>query len=162
MSTKSLSEQRNGQNYSQSTTSFTSTSTISRSSRPQETPIYKLSGACLTLSLNVIGSPTYLGFGYRAGTVESRLRQLVMKLEFVESLQLAHPFIKGFSQVSHCLTEEEVRAVAQGEVSEAVAKRKKEEIEGKEGASTVHTSTFYIGLAIEEKKGMCLTICDPV
>ncbi|EIM85694.1 poly-A polymerase [Stereum hirsutum FP-91666 SS1] len=87
-----------------------------------------------------------------AGTVESRLRQLVMKLEFVESLQLAHPFIKGFEQISYCLSEEEMRAVAQGEVSEAVAQRKKEDIEGKEGASQVYTSTFYIGLAIEARQ----------
>ncbi|EPQ58947.1 poly A polymerase [Gloeophyllum trabeum ATCC 11539] len=87
-----------------------------------------------------------------AGTVESRLRQLVMKLEFVDSLTLAHPFIKGFEQVSYCLSEEEVRAVAQGEISEAIRKRKKEDIEGKEGASTVYSTTFYIGLAIEPKQ----------
>lgn len=96
----------------------------------------------------------------RAGTVESRLRQLVMKLEFVESLQLAHPFIKGFEQISYCLSEEEMRAVAQGEVSEAVAQRKKEDIEGKEGASSVYTSTFYIGLAIEARQGKFLTDFD--
>lgn len=88
----------------------------------------------------------------RAGTVESRLRQLVMKLEYVDSLTLAHPFIKGFEQVSYCLSEEEVRSVAQGEISEAVAKRKPEDIQGKEGAKTVHSTTFYIGLAIEAKQ----------
>ncbi|CCM01737.1 uncharacterized protein FIBRA_03803 [Fibroporia radiculosa] len=86
-----------------------------------------------------------------SGTVESRIRQLVMKLEYVESLILAHPFIKGFEQVSHCISSEEVRAVAQGEVSEAVSKRRKEDIEGKEGASTVYSTTFYIGLLIEPK-----------
>ncbi|KAJ3551100.1 hypothetical protein NM688_g4935 [Phlebia brevispora] len=87
-----------------------------------------------------------------AGTVESRIRQLVMKLEYVDSLTLAHPFIKGFDQVSYCLTEEEMRAAAQGDISEVVAKRKKEDIEGKEGASTVYSTTFYIGLAIEPKQ----------
>ncbi|KAA1466552.1 Poly(A) polymerase [Dentipellis sp. KUC8613] len=87
-----------------------------------------------------------------AGTVESRLRQLVMKLEFVESLTLIHPFTKGFEQVSYCLSETEVRAVAQGETNEEIQKRKKEDIEGKEGASTVYTTTFYIGLAIEAKQ----------
>ncbi|THG93848.1 hypothetical protein EW026_g7501 [Hermanssonia centrifuga] len=87
-----------------------------------------------------------------SGTVESRIRQLVMKLEYVDSLTLAHPFIKGFEQVMHCLTDEEVRAAAHGEVSEAVAKRKAEDIEGKEGASTVYSTTFYIGLAIEPKQ----------
>ncbi|TFY67657.1 hypothetical protein EVJ58_g1502 [Rhodofomes roseus] len=86
-----------------------------------------------------------------SGTVESRIRQLVMKLEYVESLTLAHPFIKGFDQVHYCLTPEEIRAVAQGDVLEAVAKRKKEDVEGKEGATAVYTTSFYIGLAIEPK-----------
>lgn len=88
----------------------------------------------------------------RAGTVESRIRQLVMKLEYVDSLVLAHPFIKGFDQVSYCLSDEEVRAVAQGEISDTISKRKKEDIEGKEGAGPVYSSTFYIGLAIEPKQ----------
>lgn len=82
------------------------------------------------------------------------MRQLVMKLEYVDSLILAHPFIKGFEQISHCLTDEEVRAVAQGENYDSINKRKKEDIEGKEGASTVHSSTFYIGLAIAPKNGL--------
>ena len=75
-----------------------------------------------------------------------------MKLEFVESLALAHPFIKGFEQVSYCMNDEEVRAVAQGEISETIAKRKKEDIENKEGSSTVYSTTFYIGLAVEPKQ----------
>ena len=90
---------------------------------------------------------------HRAGTVESRIRQLVMKLEYVESLILAHPFVKGFDQVSYCITEEEVRAVAQGEISDVIASRKKEDMEGKEGVSLVYSTTFYIGLQIEDKPG---------
>ncbi|KAG0702422.1 Poly(A) polymerase [Suillus ampliporus] len=86
-----------------------------------------------------------------AGTVESRIRQLVMKLEYVDSLILAHPFIKGFDQVSHCITEEEVRQVAQGQISDAIAKRPKADIEDVDGASTVHSTTFYIGLLVEPK-----------
>ena len=87
-----------------------------------------------------------------SGTVESRIRQLVMKLEFVDALILAHPFIKGFDRILYCLTDEEVRACALGDVSEAVNKRKKEDIECKEGASSVYTTTFYIGLMIEPKQ----------
>ena len=87
----------------------------------------------------------------RSGTVESRIRQLVMKLEYVDSLTLAHPFVKGFDQASYCLSEEELRTVAQGEIPDAIAKRKKEDIEGKEGASPVYSTTFFIGLAIEPK-----------
>lgn len=75
-----------------------------------------------------------------------------MKLEYVESLALAHPFIKGFEQVSYCLTDEEARAVAQGEISEAIAKRKKEDIEGAEGGSAVYSTTFYIGLVVEPRQ----------
>jgi poly(A) polymerase len=86
-----------------------------------------------------------------AGTVESRIRQLVMKLEYVDSLILAHPFIKGFDQVSHCVSEEEVRQVAQGQISDVITKRTKADIEGLDGSSTVHSTTFYIGLLIEPK-----------
>lgn len=77
-----------------------------------------------------------------------------MKLEFVEALTLAHPFIKGFDQTLYCIDQAEVRAVAQGEISDVVKKRKKEDIEGKEGSSPVFSTTFYIGLAIEPKPGM--------
>ena len=90
--------------------------------------------------------------GHRSGTVESKLRQLVMKLEYVESLVIAHPFIKGFEQVLYCSTDEEVRAVAEGEFPAAMLKRKKEDCEGKEGR-VVYTTTFYIGLAVEPKQG---------
>ena len=75
-----------------------------------------------------------------------------MKLEYVESLTLAHPFIQGFDQVLYCLNEDEFRGAADGEVSDVLAKRKKEDIEGKEGADTVYSTTFFIGLAIEPKQ----------
>lgn len=76
-----------------------------------------------------------------------------MKLEFVDSLILAHPFVKGFDQISYCITEEEVLAVAQGEISDVISSRKKEDMEGKEGVSPVYSTTFYIGLQIEDKPG---------
>jgi len=86
-----------------------------------------------------------------AGTVESRIRQLVKKLEYVESLALAHPFIKGFHQVSYCISNDEVRAVAQGESWESISKRKEEDMQGKENSSVVHSTTFYIGIAVTSK-----------
>lgn len=91
--------------------------------------------------------------------MEAKLRQLVMKLEYVESLVLAHPFIKGFEQVSYCLTDEEVRAVAQGELTDAIAKRKPEDIQGKEGAGPVYSTTFFIGLAIEPRQRESYSFC---
>ncbi|KIK65878.1 hypothetical protein GYMLUDRAFT_218631 [Collybiopsis luxurians FD-317 M1] len=87
-----------------------------------------------------------------SGTVESHIQHLVMKLEYIDSLILVHPFIKGFEQVCYCVSEEELRAVIQGEISETISKRKKEDIEGKEGAWPVHTTTFYVGLVIEPKQ----------
>jgi hypothetical protein len=79
-----------------------------------------------------------------------------MKLEFVDSLILAHPFVKGFDQISYCVTEEEVLAVAQGEISDVISSRKKEDMDGKEGVSPVYSTTFYIGLQIEDKPGKIL------
>ena len=75
-----------------------------------------------------------------------------MKLEYVESLTLAHPFIQGFDQVLYCLNEDEFRGAADGEVSDVLAKRKKEDIEGKPGTKVIYTTTFFIGLAIEPKQ----------
>lgn len=83
-----------------------------------------------------------------------------MKLEPVDSLIRAHPFIHGFENVSHCRDETEVKAVAQGDISDAVASRKKEDIEGREGARTVYTTSFYIGLLIKPKpRKFVLTHC---
>jgi len=74
-----------------------------------------------------------------------------MKLEFVESLILAHPFIKGFDQVSHCVSEDEVSQVAEGQISEVIAKRTKTDIENITTAKTVYSTAFYIGLLIQPK-----------
>lgn len=90
--------------------------------------------------------------GHRSGTVESKLRQLVMKLEYVDFLVIAHPFIKGFDQEAFCLTDDEFRAVAEGEIQESVVKRKKEDCVGVEGSRVLYTTTFYIGLAVEPKQ----------
>jgi len=74
-----------------------------------------------------------------------------MKLEYTDSLSLAHPFVKGFEQVSYCISDDEVRAVTQGDNWEPINKRKKEDIEGKKNASVVHSTTFYIGLVVTPK-----------
>ena len=59
------------------------------------------------------------------GTVESKLRQLIMKLELVPSLLIAHPFVDGFNHECVCYTDEEVRQVATGEMPPEVAARSK-------------------------------------
>ena len=81
------------------------------------------------------------------------MRQLVMRLEFVDALKLAHPFIKGFDAVYYCLSEEESRAVSRGEIPDEVAKRKQEDVAGKEGVITMHTTSYFIGLSIKPKEG---------
>ena len=75
-----------------------------------------------------------------------------MKLELTESLTLAHPFIKGFEQVAYCVSDDEIRLVAQGDTTPVIAKRKAEDIEGIEGARPVFSTTFYVGLGIEAKQ----------
>lgn len=90
---------------------------------------------------------------YRSGTVESRVRQLVMKLELVEALQLVHPFIKGFDQLHHVIGEAELTAVTAGEISETVTKRTAQDIEDVEGGKAIHSTTFFIGLQVEPKPG---------
>jgi poly(A) polymerase len=106
-----------------------------------------------------------------SGTVESRIRQLVMKLELVPTLMCAHPFVKGFDQVSLCYDDAEVRMVATGNVPEEVANRTKQEDlpkdvssvediklkdeeakkEEEKGHRMIWTTTFYIGLCVEPK-----------
>lgn len=106
-----------------------------------------------------------------SGTVESKVRQLIMKLEMVPTLMCAHPFIKGFDQVSLCYNDAEVRMVATGNVPEDVANRTKQEDlpkdafgveeakakdeeakkEAEQGHRMIWTTTFYIGLCVEPK-----------
>ena len=57
------------------------------------------------------------------GMVESRLRQLIMKLELVPALLCAHPFVKGFDHNYVCVSDDEVRLVATGDVPPQVAAR---------------------------------------
>ncbi|GAA5838297.1 hypothetical protein JCM5353_006843 [Sporobolomyces roseus] len=85
-----------------------------------------------------------------SGTVESRIRQLVMKLEYVDTLVLAHPYVKSFDRVNYCVDDNEQHAVCIGEVPQQMEGRtEKDLIEGQGG--TYWTTTFYIGLQIERK-----------
>ncbi|KAI0660710.1 polymerase [Cubamyces menziesii] len=103
--------------------------------------------------LQIIASSSNLDIQNKwSGTVESKVRQLVMRLEFVDALKLAHPFIKGFDAVYYCLSEEESRAVSRGEIPDEVAKRKQEDVAGKEGVITMHTTSYFIGLSIKPKE----------
>ncbi|KAI9011184.1 polymerase [Gaertneriomyces semiglobifer] len=80
-----------------------------------------------------------------SGMVESRLRQLVMKLELVENLEIAHPYIKSFEKTCRCYTEEERNQAAHGQFPSARADQKAE------GGQLLYTTSFYIGLMVKAK-----------
>lgn len=108
------------------------------------------------------------------GTVESKLRQLVMRLETVPEVAVAHPYVKGFSKTYKVQNDEERDQVSRGIVSPAIEERSKEisaPTDGKapeedsaaikaqdqvEGTQTTWTTNFFIGLAIYPKDRACL------
>ncbi|KZF24104.1 putative poly(A) polymerase pla1 [Xylona heveae TC161] len=49
-----------------------------------------------------------------SGLVESKVRLLVASLETVDSIELAHPFNKGYDRVHHCSNEDEIDKVLSG------------------------------------------------
>ncbi|KAI7866526.1 Poly(A) polymerase central domain-containing protein [Spinellus fusiger] len=103
-----------------------------------------------------------------SGLVESRLRQLVLKLELVEMLTLAHPYIQGFEKVHYCLTDKEQQDASNGiyladhtfTPTEGILTMQHIDIlKGRGDLSQkaiqcirpLYTTTFYIGLSVEPK-----------
>jgi poly(A) polymerase len=86
--------------------------------------------------------------------IESRVRQLVMKLEVVEHLLLAHPFIKGFDRKAVCYNDTEAMNCAHGTFPSNDTTKHPPPPESIEPGhpKTVYTTTFYIGLFIEPKE----------
>ncbi|KAI8370666.1 Poly(A) polymerase central domain-containing protein [Radiomyces spectabilis] len=102
------------------------------------------------------------------GLVESRLRQLVLKLELVDMLVLAHPYIKGIDRVHYCLSDKErwdaahgnylpERTFSLGEGGTDVnhIDQIKENMNLSEDQERclrpVYTTSFFIGLHVEPK-----------
>ncbi|KAK9464749.1 Poly(A) polymerase central domain-containing protein [Lipomyces arxii] len=106
-----------------------------------------------------------------SGLVESKLRLFVQKLEWIDSIELAHPYVKEFDQVHYCSDEEEARRIADGEQLQAATTKEadlvqsaKIEEEGAKGEAmdkvetagtddkakklVVYTTAFFIGLEI--------------
>jgi poly(A) polymerase len=93
-----------------------------------------------------------------SGMVESRIRHLISKLENVDNLCLAHPFVKGFDKVHHCATEQEANDVSHGiynlkTISENSSKNGNENGGDASAYRIVYTTTFYIGLLVEPRAG---------
>jgi poly(A) polymerase len=86
-----------------------------------------------------------------AGLVESRLRQLVMKLELVENLELAHPYMKGFDKNVVCQTEQEKHDAHHG-VFYGEKEREADTSEKLDPSVEIWTTTFYVGLGIKPKE----------
>ncbi|KAF7309244.1 hypothetical protein MIND_00294700 [Mycena indigotica] len=91
-----------------------------------------------------------------SGTVESKMRHLVGRLEFVDNLRLPHPFAKGFDRVVRCVDEAQVNAVLRGEEAAGPDAEGDVNDEAYSGADhKVFLSSFFIGLRIrplEEKE----------
>ncbi|KAG0307835.1 polynucleotide adenylyltransferase [Dissophora globulifera] len=88
-----------------------------------------------------------------SGFVESRIRHLVTKLERVDNLVLAHPYIKGFSKVIQYKTAAEKEDAAHGIVHNAGASA--DPVDTKDDSSeseTMYTSVYYIGLCIPARQ----------
>ena len=112
-----------------------------------------------------------------SGLVESKVRLLITSLEKVESIELAHPFVKGFDRVHRCRTEDEVEKITNGDLQFQKEDVKTTPIDIKNGAEpgqgpetvvegsavkngavdqegnsneshTVYTTTYYVGIEL--------------
>ncbi|KAL2447289.1 Poly(A) polymerase pla1 [Exophiala dermatitidis] len=104
-----------------------------------------------------------------AGLVESKVRIFVMQLEAMPDIELARPFTKGFKRVHKCADETQIREVQKGTMKYKVDETKTMEStdpelvttngegatvpsvdsakpENEQGAFTVYTYSFYIGI----------------
>lgn len=71
-----------------------------------------------------------------------------MKLEYVDTVLLAHPFVKGFDRINYCQNKTEQIEVSTGNVTNEILNRTEKD---KVDEFVYYTSTFYIGLMIERK-----------
>ncbi|KAI8976870.1 Poly(A) polymerase central domain-containing protein [Pilobolus umbonatus] len=101
-----------------------------------------------------------------SGLVESKIRQLVLKLELVELIQLAHPYVKGIDKIHYCVNETEVEEVSSGifhpersitveegnlEEDHTAMLKEKGLIQEEDEVKRVFSTTFYIGLEVAPK-----------
>lgn len=98
-----------------------------------------------------------------SGLVESKIRQLVMRLEVPDSkIVIAHPYVKTFSKVNFCADEEEAQRVAMGDsVAVKTVEADLKQVVKHDGvlpdatdtdatAIQVLTTTFYVGVEIDK------------
>ncbi|RPB29257.1 Poly(A) polymerase [Terfezia boudieri ATCC MYA-4762] len=116
-----------------------------------------------------------------SGMVESKLRLLVMNLEKLDTIALAHPFNKGFDKVHYCHTDNEAEAIAKGGclgknlegVKSMPADLGKKDAAGnsppregngesEQGPMKVWTTTHYVGIEVHPNITKRLDISWPV
>jgi poly(A) polymerase len=89
-----------------------------------------------------------------ASFAESRIRTLVLKLELVEHVGLAHPYVKSFEKNVLCFSQQQATDIGRGifrnmDLLEPVHNDEDPSSSTTSDGKTVYTNTFYIGLAIE-------------
>lgn len=116
-----------------------------------------------------------------SGLVESKLRQLIIQLDYQGSIEIAHPFNKGFERVHSCPSREAIdsaqigstefqtkgtktettdqtndakHAVAAQNAAEDLALPEVKETTEQNGEdnSTVYTTTYYVGIELKPSK----------
>lgn len=130
----------------------------------QESDFFQIYNHYLQIVASSFSASTQLQW---SGLVESRIRQLVLKLELVDLLQLAHPYIKGIEKVHYCLSERECWDVAHGDfkfpqraflidgktTEQDHIKQMRLTPEEIKSMRKTYTTTFYIGLRVEPITG---------
>lgn len=99
----------------------------------------------------ILRGPMTLAFGdspSRSAAVESKLRQLVAKLEIIDTLARVHPFTKGFDRTYYALTDEDQATIVVGNPPEALQQRTAADVKDDQNATPIYTTTYYIGLEI--------------
>lgn len=108
-----------------------------------------------------------------SGLVEAKLRQLVLKLEMVDLITLAHPYVKAIDRVHYCLSQQEIDNVVKGGlldnrsfiVEEGSLETDHVDLLKENGSITeenekdlkrIYTTTFYIGFEVAPKVGSVL------
>lgn len=106
-----------------------------------------------------------------AGMIESKLRLLVQKLEMVEGIELAHPYVKEFEKGYLCRNEKDVEPVVSSDgtlVGDEIAKsiprwEANADTKQVEGNVELHLTKLFIGLKLDLQKdgGRKLDIQQP-
>lgn len=98
-----------------------------------------------------------------SGLVESKVRLLVGTLENHDSIHLAHPYNKGFDRIHSCKNDEEIELAKSGSLDfqikevpkvksdiDAAIKEDGVIVETDSKTTVVYTTTYYIGLELNE------------